>query len=347
LVPLEFGPTARAEQEQVVDFLVSAFQADRGAQFVDPALLDWKYYAARPDWTGSRSHTYKQNGKIVAHGCAWPLTLLCAGRAVTSMRVIDWAASRAVPGSGAAFMKKMSTLTRTLLAVGGSVETKRVLPGIGFKVVGYCDQYARVVRPWEQFRGMPSKNWKSPARLARNTWWSLQPLSATPPEWRAERISGFEDLTLPGFFLAGPVTASSRDAPTLNYMLQCPMGNLTAYLIYRCRDVMGYFITSRMAGQTRITDLRLVSADQADWTAAYSLASRTAAAHPETCELMTIASADFVRSALESNHYRLRRHEPVFLYDPEGRLAGAAPLHLSLLDGDEFFLYYPQDPYLT
>jgi len=345
IMAVDFVPTSPDEQTQVVEFLLSAFQLDARAPFVDDRLLRWKYFSPRTDWTAPRSYVYKQRDRIIAHGCVWPVTFLTAGGPVTSMRVIDWAGSRAVPGSGAAIMKKMGSLTQTLLAVGGSTETQSVAPAMGFKILGQSDQYARVVRPWTQLRSSPIQNWKSPARLIRNTWWSIQPRAAVPKGWSTKRVTAFDEVSQRQ--QQADMTTCRRDAGMLNYALQCPVGNLAGYLILRDGDSFGYFLTSRMGRQSRIADLWIESSAEADWDAAYSLAVAAAASDPETCEIATVASVDRVRSALERNGFQLRRRSPIFVYDPKGCLAEAPPLHLNLLDGDEFFLYDPAYPFLT
>ena len=53
------------------------------------------------------------------------------------------------------------------------------------------------------------------------------------------------------------------------------------------------------------------------------------------------------REALERNGYRFRRHDPIFVLDPRQRLAGPPELNLTMLDGDEAYLWVPGYPYET
>lgn len=102
-----------------------------------------------------------------------------------------------------------------------------------------------------------------------------------------------------------------------------------------------------MAGQTRIADLRVDSERPEDWQAAFAWATRQAAADPVTCEILAVFSIRPAIEALGRNGYRFCRDEPIFLRDPQGRLADAPDLHIDLLVGDESYLHVPTYPFET
>ena len=330
-------------------FLASAFQLNPDAPFLRSELLQWKYFEPRPDWDGGRSFLLRRDGRIMAHGCLAPLTFLAPRGEVTSLRVIDWAGSRSFPGAGARLMKLLATFAETVLAPGGSPHTLQILPKIGFQLYGYFESYARVIHPWSQFRSYPSGDWKKPLRLLRNFAWSCKPLPRPPLHWSASRISEFDQSMLPllNNRLPRSFTPPRRSIRWLNYMLRCPGAAFSAFLLRREQEIRGYFVCSRVGGQSRLAEVWINSELPQDWHAAYSLATRTLAHDPNTCEATAIASIDLARRALLSNGFVLRRREPIYVYDPKGLLDGAPPLHLSLLDGDECYLHNPASPYLT
>ncbi len=216
-------------------------------------------------------------------------------------------------------------------------------------MVGQFDYYARVVRPWRQFLDQPFRNWKSPLRLARNAWWSRRPLSVASPEWSSRPVRAFEESHRSAVERqpVGTFTPCRRAIATLNYFLACPCAEMSAHVLLRGEELRGYFLLAQFGGQTRIVDLWVQSEEAAQWSAAFSLAAKAAAALPRTCEIMTATSVDGIRSALERNGFVRRSSDPIFLCDPDGRLNVAPPLHLNLVDGDHFFLHDPGWPYLT
>jgi hypothetical protein len=116
-MPLTFLPTTRDEVPELTKFLTGAFQLPADAPFVEERLLEWKYFAPHPEWTGPRSYALRQDAKFAAHGCAHPVAFLTRTGVVTSMRVIDWAAIPEAPGSGVLLFRRFAALAETLFAV--------------------------------------------------------------------------------------------------------------------------------------------------------------------------------------------------------------------------------------
>ena len=174
-------------REALVDFLCGAFNLPKTAPFVEPALLRWKYDEPRPDSEGLRSYAWfaahspgsvLESKDIVAHACICPVVYRLGQQDICGSYLIDWAASRRTPGAGALLLRNVASLFQVLLAIGGSPDTLRILPKLGYRVAGEIAFFVRVVRPWRQFRTDPfPRGWKAPLRLARNTLWSLAPMS--------------------------------------------------------------------------------------------------------------------------------------------------------------------------
>ena len=345
---LNFLPTQPAEQADLLEYLVSCFGARPDAPIANPELMRWKYFQPRLDWSGPRSYVLKQEERIVAHVGFFPLTFLLASGEVAGVHPMDWVTSLRGAGVGARLMRELAALAEVLLTTGGSLKAQKALPKAGFQPYGSLDLFARVARPWSQIRSLPSKRWRTPLKLARNTVWSRTPL-APAGEWWALPVSRLDAGTLPASLnrTSDAVTPLKRSPPMFEYMLACPGVVFSASLLLEGKKTRGYFVLSRVGLQTRIADLFLDSDRPADWRAAFSVASRTAAEDRSTCELMAGASTQLTRDAILANGFRLRRHDPIFIYDPKSLLTSAPPVNLNLLDGDEFYMQDPAHPYLT
>ncbi len=337
---LAFTGTGRTEVVELRRFLAGAFGTGEFAPFLDARLLEWKYFCERPGWNGARSYVVRRGDVIAAHGCAHPVRFLAPAGAVSSTRVIDWAAAGAVPGAGVLLLSKLAGMAETLLALGGSPETRAILPKVGFHNVGELHIYARPVRLWRQFRVRGGNVARSAARLARNIAWKARPLAAAPAGWSARKANRFGEMPVP--FPFDGVTVAERTPELLNAMLRCPGASMEGYEILRAGGTAGYFVLSRVRGQARIADLWV---EDGEWRAAYALAARAAASNPETVEVMAASATVDERQAIEAAGFIGRGSEPIFLYDPAGRLQ--PPLRITLLDGDEFYLDHPDYPFLT
>jgi hypothetical protein len=345
---LEVASARPEDCERVVALLSASFGHPRHAPFLQPAVMDWKYFQPRPDWAGPRSYVLSAGNRAAAHGGIVPVTFLTPRGAVRALHPIDWAAAGSPPGAGLLLWERLTELTPVLLTVGGSRDTRRILPGLGYRTVGTWDAYARVVRPWSQFRTDPyRRGWKQPFRILRNTAWSFLP-AAGHPGWSCRRIERFDDSTRPLFEPPAPIlfAGPARSPELLNYFLACPAAAFSAYLLIAGEDVQGWFLLSRVARQIRIADILVRSSDPVDWRSAYALAVETAAADPRCCEIAAGACTDTARQALTANGFHHRAADPVFLYDPQHLLDGLA-LSVEMIDSDAAYLEEPWNPYLA
>src|SRR5215469_13778851 len=348
-MPLQIEPTSPGEQDALIQFLISVFHARLDTPFLGAKLMHWKYFAPRADWNEPRSFVLKQGGQIAAHAGIFPITFLVSTREIRCIHMIDWAATGTVPGAGVLLQRKLAPLTDTFLTVGGSAQTREILPKLGFKQLSNLQLYARVIRPFAQARARKSEGWKGPLRLARNIVWTLAPLPAVPTGWFAARVTQFDDSPLAPLRTRTTVesTVCQHSPATLNYMLCCPGARFSAFLLSKEKEPCGYFMLSWVNRQCRIADVSLNSTAFCDWQAAFALATRTAADDPETCEIQAASSLPFMSDAILPNGFRLRDSLPVFLSDPHDLLSGGPPLYLSLLDGEASYLSDPDYPFLT
>lgn len=103
---------------------------------------------------------------------------------------------------------------------------------------------------------------------------------------------------------------------------------------------------SQFQGQTRIVEIG-ADDDPDSRTATCMVAARTAAALPDTSEIVVGFSCPEMQQAFSQMGFRVRRVEQVFCYDPRKVLGTTPELSLSMLDGDLCFLGNRDRPYLS
>ena len=95
----ELARTTPADAPVIARFLSQVFQLPPAAPLVDARHMFWKYWAPRPDWTGSRSFIARHGDIIAAHAAAWPVRIRAGGQVVSAAHLIDWAADPSCPGA--------------------------------------------------------------------------------------------------------------------------------------------------------------------------------------------------------------------------------------------------------
>jgi hypothetical protein len=344
---LQFYPTSPEDLDAISSLMMAGFKAGPEAPFLDQRLLHWKYFQPGPPWEGSRGYVLKDKGSILAHCGIWPINLSFLDKTVTCNCFMDWVSDRALPGAGFLLKRKLMTMAETAIVVGGTADTRAVVPKLGFECIGEVAFFVQIVRPWKQFRTRPTEGiLRDTGRLVRNTSWSRSASDNNPPEgWSAVPVQSFNDLMDTGN--GSPHPMPSRTANYLNYWLGSPTVVVTGFRIEWQNEPRGYFLLSRVGHQTRIADLRLASSKQDDWTAAYTLAAYAAADDPETCETVAVASTLFAEIALSKSRFRLRESAPFFLYDPGKKLRDSPPMFWNLIDGDAAYIQDSAHPYVA
>jgi hypothetical protein len=344
------SPAEPADRNSLIEFLLAAFRLGPEAPFVAPRLIRWKYDEPRPDWPGARSFIWKDRDAIVAHACMSPITYSLPSGDVLGSYLIDWGAARKSAGAGVTLLRSLGRKCDALFAVGGSPDTQAILPKLGYHHVGDLRLYARVLRPWLQFRTDPfPRGWKGPLRLARSFIWSRKEAPAPGPRWCSKPVPEFDASAVPLFEARArsPYTCTRRTPELMNYYLRCPAAVWSAALILYENKLRGWYVLARVGGQCRIADIWIDSEAVADWTAAYALAGRAAALDPQVCELVASASVPLASEAATLAGFRFRRAEPIFILDPKKRFAGAPPLNVTFLESDLAYICDPSYPYLT
>jgi hypothetical protein len=350
-VSFEFRAATTSDLQEIIDLMRTAFRANPEAPFLDRALLHWKYFEPGPDWIGSRSYVLRQDGDLLAHGCAWPVKLMVGGQSHTALTLVDWAGSNARLGAGLHIVLKMATLADALISIGGSEATRKIMPRIGFRTVDQQSLYARVLRPWRQFRtrpgaATPREIAREIARLTRNTGYSLAGRAATNG-WSLRSVATV-DPRLIADSSPGPGPSSLHGSELVAFMTRCPGARISSHELLKQGQPAGYVILSLVNGQSRIAEIRMRSREQQDWIAAVSATVNAAFEFPEASELIAWTSDPLLVHALDANGFRARDRRSIFVRDPGKVLAdGAAGWDLTMLDDDSAFLSFPDHPYAT
>lgn len=342
----EFVALQASEQQNLIRFLVTTFRADPSLVSFRPEVVNWKYFSRHPEWTSPRSYAAKENGQIVAHGGIWPVDLNTLQGRIKAIHLIDWAATRSAVGAGVYLLRKLASLNHVLLTIGGSPDTRSLLPKLGYKSCGELKQYARVIRPWSHFRTSPARDWKARAKFIRNSLEALKGIPPAPRAWHASRLAHFDETHAAILENGGEIKSAARSAAGWNHLLGCPAAAFSAFLITRGHEPCGYFVFSKIGKQVRIVDLR-VRGDRDSWRAAAILAARTAASDPEVCEIVAASSVGPVQDAWRQSGFAQRRVDPIFCFDAQKILTPDSSLDLNLADGDQCFLHDPESPYVS
>ena len=346
---LQFGPARPSERPALLSFLLAIYGEDPDLNSFRPEVLDWKYFTPHPDWNGSRSFVLKAGQEIAAHASVWPVRLLTDGGELKAIHLLDWAASRTVPGAGIQILRRIAAMADLLIAVGGSGDTREILPKFGYKTGGEFERYVYVARPFHQLRTSRNYNWKTPLRFLRNSASLLKRLPPIPAGWQATRVSQFDPSL--GQILEDKTTAlrprSVKTPAVLNYMLLCPAAEFSGFVVSKSNRLRGYFMLVRMGGQVRIVDLHLHAGRLEEWHAISLLAAHMACQDPRTAEVVVGTSRAEIREGFKQIGFWLRRVEPIYYFDPRKTLPTGVTFELSLIDNDFAFLYNPRRPYIS
>ncbi|MGO8793619.1 MAG: hypothetical protein ACLQLC_02255 [Candidatus Sulfotelmatobacter sp.] len=340
-------PTSISDLKALSQFLMAAFDAGPAAPFLDPALMAWKYWDGRDDWSGPRSYVLEKDGAIVAHAGLWPITWPAAPQAARGIHMIDWASSSDSPGAGLALVQKLAAMFDFIYSIGGSEMTCKVLPAFGF--IEYTRQWkgARPLRPLRQILTHQTRTWKLAPRLLRNSLLAMTKGANPYQNWQAiaiqpEKLSGESYLSQ-----AAGASFSPRPPAFFEYLLRCPSARFRLYGIMAGRELKGHFVISVLRGQARIAGVWLREPTSEAWTAAYFLARQTALGLRGCNEVVVFGSENHSRTAAAHAGFRIMPGPTLYLLDKQKKLSLAPDFQFQLADGDLAFLDSGKPSYWT
>jgi len=316
-------PTTARDLQPLRWFLARAFGTDLSAPFLNPALMCWKYWNGRSDWTGPRSFVVEKHGRITAHVGIWPVIMKLGRTIITGAQMIDWAATREHPASAVASLIYLADSYTFLYAIGGSAATRKILPAFGFREIG------------RQWRGIFVPGWRSAGdagseceALLDTKQWACEPSTPT----------GIQTFTLPD---GSNSPWFPRSPAFIEYLYRCPTARFQAYTVACAGEAKAYVISSIVKRQARVVGMWVRRQTDLDGLAAYCLVKRVLALTPEVRSVVVTAphSSHMVESAVAAG-FQLVRSVPVQFFQTSDTFHPSPDFHFQMVDDDGSFLSF-------
>lgn len=311
----------------------------------DERALHWKYWRERADWSGPRSLVLTMNDEIVGHAGIVPGTLAWGGHRASVIHVIDWAAIPEAALGGRMLMKYVGGLADYLIAAGGSEDTLRMLPVLGFQRCGTMHRYVRTLHPVRYLTSDAHWNWKTLPKFARDVLWNLGAPAAERGAWSSRQLAPHQLQSIASVFPSprGDMPIFERNHASLSYLLDCPIATLTLHTVERGGEIRGYFLLSCVMGQARIVDSWLDCADGDAWSALVQCAVDVAKKVPGVAEVVTTEGDPLVSECLRASHFRQRSAVTIQILTRKGLEPPPKCPRIQMLDSDAAY-HHPGFP---
>lgn len=307
----------------------------------DPAHLYWKYWQERADWAGSRSFVLADGRNLLAHAAVVPGALRHGETRARVVHMIDWAARRDAAGAGIRLAKHIQHMSDLVVAVGGSQQTRKILPLLGYAHCGDVSGFVRTLSPLA-ILGRPSPSrWKVLPRMARSLLWALAAPGADTADWRVRRIGTQEiEEVCQGLPAQMRGTAVFERSPALlRHALSCPILPVELYVLERAGRVGARLALSYAPGQARIADMWSACDEPADWRAVIHAAVDRARRQRGLAELIVWSSDPDLSRILQDCGFHARLTLPIYLKAAAGTAMPHDIMRIQMLDSDAFYLY--------
>ena len=312
---------------------------------VDPGQLRWKYWQERADCGEPRSFVLSDGRDLLAHGAAVPGVLRWGAQRARAIHMIDWAARRDAVGAGVQLMKYVGGRTDFLFGIGGSAQTLKIMPLIGYRHCGTVAGYVRTLSPFALLRQPTGKRWKLGPRFVRSAIWARPARASAASEWRARWIEPNEVERIVDVFPTeqAPLAFLERSPGLLRHALACPIVPVELHLVEQAGRVRGYFVLSFVPGQARLADWWIDSDDLADRRALLELAVTRAKSRPWIAELVTWSSDPVISRDLVAGGFHERLTLPIYFRASAGFAVPTQGVRVQMLDNDAFYLQFDGD----
>ena len=309
----------------------------------------WKYWQERPDWPGSRSYVMTRGSEILAHAALVPGMFATDTRRFRVIHLIDWAARPSATGAGVSLMKHVGRLTDSLLAIGGSAQTQKILPHLGFRSCGTVTSYVRTLRPLRIVTPSVHNHWRLLPRLARSAYWTLTAPAINTDGWQARPIVASEIAALAGVLPAPTreMAVLERSESLLRYVLQCPGVPMELFALERGGGVRGYFLLGFAPRQARLVDCWVQSTDPQDWRALLNCAVLAAKRRPRVAELVSWASDPMLSVCMRECGFHARGAQEVRLLSSDRANFPSITVRLQMLDNDAAYRHLGRTEFLA
>lgn len=307
-----------------------------------PDHLHWKYWQERADWPGSRSFVLTDGRDLLAHVAVVPGAFWFGGTRARVVHLVDWAARREAAGAGIRLSRHVSQMSDFALATGGSRDTLRILPLMGYIDCGSISGYVRALSPIGILSTDIPSGWKLVPRMARSLLWSLAAPRGDTAGWRVRRIGidAIEQICVPGPNQVLGKVVFERSPALLRHVLTCPIVPTELYGLEKGGRIEGYFLMSYPPGQARIADMWIASEEPADWRALINAAVNQAGSKGRLAELVVWSSDPSLSQILEDCGFHERLSLPISLRASANTAIPRDIMRVQMLDSDAFYLYF-------
>ncbi len=330
-----------ADRSTITSLLRATLGIDENAIAVAPDFQQWKYWEPHPLNSGSRSHTLRKEGTIVAHSCAWPIQLCSPAGSLKAFHLVDWAAVPNIPGAGMQVLRQSCSEMAAAFCVGGSALTKKILPAFGFKLYNHLTFLRRPLRPMQPALRESPADCKMPARVLRNLYWYLYPSHTLPEGWR---VSPADPDQIPESLWPASsdgVAVSQRSPQLLSHVMTCPAIRRSACALVSkgASSAVAYFLLVQVGDQVRLADYGPAGLDE-ETSRILGLGAQALALSlfPDATSVIAATSEPSSRSGFLRSGFRLGRDEPIKVLKLNKSLAPISQFRLTLIDGDALCL---------
>jgi hypothetical protein len=336
----EFRPTSAADAEAITELLAGVFGAASAHSGINREAMSWKYWQPHPFWEGSRSYVLERDGRMLAHGAVVPQWCRWKAHRFRAFHLIDWAALPGTPDAGTSLFRRVLQLADAGYVVGGSDMAQRILPILGFNEVGKATRYVRPLHPFKRLTGGGPSTWRTVAQCARSAIWAALAPSAPPSGWKTIGSSpdalGSDNLPLAR---TDPYSVVFERSPQLfAFLTWCPLAQVQLFSTERNSTTRGYFLLAAVPGQVRIADCWLESSRPSDWRDLYLAAVAEAHACADAAEVVTMATDDLRRHALQQAGFHARGEHAIRLFTRNPALSEIPALRCEMIDSDALYI---------
>jgi hypothetical protein len=334
-------PMERTDQDAVCRLLTRTFGGHRHARDWRP-VLEWLYFS-HPGHGDPRAFVVAEGESVVGHIGTIRSELRQGSTTVTVVQPVNWVADpgRKIGLQSLELMRRAIATGDIAFTIGGSDDTRRIVPKLGFNNQLSIDRYIKVFRPLAFLR-----NSRSAGQLARNGGKLGVFLAKTAFRhafpWRRppRRCTPYQVSDAGARMLAEqpPALRNALNPEFLAWYRDCPAGRVHAL---RCLSGDGATVGSAMVivktcnGERCATLLNVEPCvdDESGWNGLLESVD-TFLKDQRVTHVNAIATYRPWRRALEHHGYCRLTKLPLWVYDRSKRLADVAEWHLTAMEGD-------------
>jgi len=324
------------DRDPITELIRENLDLPVGSAAIEPSFQDWKYWRPHPLFAGSRGYVLHDNGRIVSHGCRWPIRVRAASGDLDSCHLIDWVADRNAPGSGMKVLHDCVDGLAAVFSIGGSAMGQRVASAFGFKPTNPVWLMTRPLHLLNPAWRDSARDWRFPLRLARNGLWNFLPRMRLKPGWMYEPVplSGIPEALFP--LGTANEAVSMRDARLLAHIATCPrFQRVQAYMVNEISRPVAYFVLGQVGHEVRLIDFGPAGLHTAEAQMLGVSAQQAARADfPGAAAIATTTTEPAVRVGLLSSGFRDHRQKTIRVLPLKPEIRAIAKFRLTMIDWD-------------